>query len=115
MFIDRPTELAKFKISKQTIGSKNKHTLEKAVIYRKKEIPTQRGSARKILFSEYQAQIFRQLSLVLRTLFKRYNNSMTLFLLISHIQSDCLAVKVEIIFQLSSVIQRGACRVERLT
>ena len=37
---------------------------------------------------------------------------MTLFLLISHIQSDCFAVKVEIIFQLSSVIQRGACRVE---
>ena len=69
VFIDRPTELAKFKISKQKIGSKNKHTLEKAVIYRKKEIPTQWVSARKILFSKYQAQIFRQLSLVLRSLF----------------------------------------------
>ena len=69
VFVDRPTELAKFKISKQKTGSKNKHTLEKAVIYRKKEIPTQRGSERKILFSKYQAHIFRQLSLVLRSLF----------------------------------------------
>ena len=69
VFIDRPTELAKFKISKQKIGNKNKYTLEKAVIYSKKEIPTQRRSARKILFSKYQAQIFRQLSLVLRRLF----------------------------------------------